>query len=176
MFIGLSMIQLSGSGCSTSPTVPEPLLKWQLAIGRPGIARTVASDALPRLPDGGARGRAKEINGMALFAQGRDAEAADVLVDAAAALAEDPQSAADALLAALRAAAWAGSSKIREIASTAVAPPRPAGPAPQVTDLLVAGYQARYTKGYAAAVPPWRRRHQARARKSHYRRRRERDQ
>jgi DNA-binding CsgD family transcriptional regulator len=128
----------------------------ELVIGRPGAAQTVASDALPRLSDGGARGRAKEINGMALFAQSRDAEAADVLVDAAAALAEDPASAAEALLAALRAAAWAGSAEIKDIASTAVPPALPAGSAPQASDLLVAGYQARYTKGYDAAVAPLR--------------------
>jgi DNA-binding CsgD family transcriptional regulator len=132
------------------------LARAELVIGRPGSAQTVASDALPRLSDGGARGRAMEINGMALFAEGRDAEAADVLVAAAAALAEDPASAAEALLAALRAAAWAGPAEIRNIASTAVPPALPAGSAPSVTDLLLAGYQARYTRGYAAAVAPLR--------------------
>jgi AAA ATPase domain len=109
------------------------LAKAELVIGRPGPARAVANDALPRLSDGGARGRAKEINGVALFAQGRGAEAADVLVDAAAALAEDPASAAQTLLAALRAAAWAGPAAIRKIASTALPPSgrpdrRPASP------------------------------------------------
>ena len=56
---------------------------------------------------------------MALFAQGRDAEAADVLVDAAATLAGDPASAAETLLAALRAAAWAGPAEIRKVATMA---------------------------------------------------------
>jgi DNA-binding CsgD family transcriptional regulator len=132
------------------------LARAELVIGRPGAAQAVASDALPRLPDRGARGQAKGINGVALFAQGRDAEAADVLVDAAAALADDPASAAEALLAAVRAAAWAGPAEIRKVASTMVPPPRPAGGAEQVTDLLVAGYQARYTKGYDDAVAPLR--------------------
>ncbi|HEX9521299.1 MAG TPA: LuxR C-terminal-related transcriptional regulator [Streptosporangiaceae bacterium] len=130
------------------------LAKAELVIGRPGPAQTVANNALPRLSDGGARGRAKEINGVALFAQGRGAEAADVLVDAAAALAEDPASAAETLLAALRAAAWAGPAAIRKIASTAVPSARPAGSAPSVAELLLAGYQARFTKGYDAAVTP----------------------
>src|SRR5262249_24987607 len=104
----------------------------------------------------GARGRAKEITGVALFHQGRDAEAADVLVDAAAALAEDPASAAESLLVALRAAAWAGPAEIRKVASTAVPPARPPGSAPSVIELLLAGYQARFTKGYDAGVAPLR--------------------
>ncbi|HXB48042.1 MAG TPA: LuxR C-terminal-related transcriptional regulator, partial [Streptosporangiaceae bacterium] len=132
-------------------------LAWaELVIGRPGTAQTVASDALPRLHDGGARGWAKGATGMALFAQGRDTEAADALVDAAAALPDDPQSAAEALVAAIRAAAWAGPAEIRKIAGAMVPPARPAGSAPRASDLLVAGYQARYTKGYAAAVAPLR--------------------
>jgi len=132
------------------------LARAELVIGRPGTAQTVASDALPRLPDGSARGRAQGITGMALFAQGRDTEAADALMDAAAALPDDPKPAAEALLAAIRAAAWAGPAEIRKIASTMAPPARPAGSAPRATDLLVAGYQARYTKGYAAAVAPLR--------------------
>jgi DNA-binding CsgD family transcriptional regulator len=131
--------------------------KAELVIGRPSTAQTAVNQALPRLPDGGARGRAQGINGLALFAQGRSAEAADVLVDAAAALAEDPPAAAEALLAALRAAAWAGPAEIRKVASTAVPPARPAGSAPPgVADLLLAGYHARHTKGYDAAVAPLR--------------------
>jgi len=132
------------------------LARAELVIGRPGTAQRVANDALPRLADGGARGRAKKINGVALFAQGRDAEAADVLAEAAAALAEDPASATDALLAALRAASSAGPAETRKIATTAALPARPARSAPRASDLLVTGYQARYTKGYAAAVVPLR--------------------
>jgi DNA-binding CsgD family transcriptional regulator len=133
------------------------LAEAELVIGRPGTAQTVASDALPRLPEGGARGRAMEINGLALFAQGRDAAAADVLVDAAAALAEDPAAATEALLAAYRAAAWAGPAEIRKVASTAVPSARPAGSAPPgVAELLLAGFHARFTKGYEAAVAPLR--------------------
>jgi DNA-binding CsgD family transcriptional regulator/tetratricopeptide (TPR) repeat protein len=132
------------------------LARAELVIGRPGAAQTVANDALRRLSDSGARARAKEISGVALFAQGRDAEAADVLVDAAAALAEDPASASRTLLAALRAASWAGPAEVRKIASSMVPPPRPAGSPPSVTDLLLAGYQARFTTGYSAAVAPLR--------------------
>jgi DNA-binding CsgD family transcriptional regulator len=132
------------------------LARAELVVGRPGTAQAVATDALPRLSDSGARGRAKAIYGAALFAQGRDAEAADVLVDAAAALAEDPASAAVTLLTALRAAAWAGPAEIRKVASTAVPPARLPGSRATVADLLLAGYQARFTKGYDAAVGPLR--------------------
>jgi len=128
----------------------------ELVVGRPGPAQTVAVDALPRLSDGDARGRAKAIYGGALFAQGRHAEAADVLVDAAAALAEDPNSAAITLLTAIRAAAWSGPAEIRKVASTAVPPARPAGSPPSVADLLLAGYHARFAQGYDAAVGPLR--------------------
>jgi DNA-binding CsgD family transcriptional regulator len=132
------------------------LAKSELAMGRPGTAQAVVNDALPRLSDDGARGRAKAIDGMALFAQGLDAEAADVLVDAAATLADDPASAAEALLAALRAASWAGPAEVRKVATVAAPPVRPAGLAPRPGDLLAAGYQARHINGYTAAVAPLR--------------------
>jgi len=132
------------------------LARAELVVSRPGTAQAVASDALPRLSDGGARGRAKGINGLALFAQGRDAEAADALVDAAATLPDDPQPATEALLSALRAAAWAGPAKMRKIASIAVPSAHPAGSVPRASELLLAGYQARYTEGYDAAAAPLR--------------------
>jgi DNA-binding CsgD family transcriptional regulator len=59
-----------------------------------------------------------------------------------------------ALLAALGAAAWAGRAKTDKIAR--VPAPVPPGGAPQVRDLLLAGYQARFTKGYQAAAAPLR--------------------
>jgi hypothetical protein len=100
------------------------------------------------------RGRAQVVIGGALFAQGRDTEAADVLADAAGALAADPAASADALLAALDAAMWAGRAETDKIAR--VPAPAPPGGAPRVSDLLLAGYQARFTKGYQAAGAPLR--------------------
>jgi DNA-binding CsgD family transcriptional regulator len=132
------------------------LARAELVVGRPGTAETVANDALPRLSDSALRGRARAIYGGALFTQGRDAEAANVLVDAAAALAEDPASAAVTLLTALRAAAWAGPAEVRKIASRTVPLTPPAESPPSVAHLLLAGYQARFTKGYDAAVRPLR--------------------
>jgi hypothetical protein len=110
-------------------------------VGHPDIAREVAGDALPRLTDSGTRGEANMVIGDALFAQGRDVEAAEALADAAAALAADPAASADALLAALNAAIWAGPAEARKIAMIPL--PSPPGPAARVSDLLLAGYQAR---------------------------------
>jgi AAA ATPase domain len=129
------------------------LAEAELVIGHPGAARDIAVGALPRLADG-AQGQAKVVIGEALFAQGRNAEAADVLADAAAALAADPAASADALLAALGSAAWAGRAETDKIAL--VTPPSPTRAAPRVSDLLLAGYQARFTKGYDAAAAPLR--------------------
>jgi DNA-binding CsgD family transcriptional regulator len=121
--------------------------------GHPDAAREVATDALPRLTDRGARGQAQAVIGGALYAQGRDVEAANILADAAAALAADPVASADALLFALDAAMLAGRAEADKVAKI----PRPApGTKPTISDLLLAGYQARLTKGYDAAATPLR--------------------
>jgi DNA-binding CsgD family transcriptional regulator len=130
------------------------LAEAELVIGHPGSAQEIASEALPRLPDDGIRGRAKMVIGEALFAQGRDVEAADVLAGSVAVLAADPAAATDALLAAIGAAMWTGRAEIDKIAL--VPHPSPPGTAPRVSDLLLAGYQARFTKGYEAAAAPLR--------------------
>ena len=133
------------------------LAEAELVIGHPGIARHVADAARPRLPDDSTRGRARLVSGESLFAQGRGAEAADVLADASAALAaSDPAAATDALLSAVNAAIWAGPAETARIAQKAV-PPRSADRSkPRVSDLLLAGYRARVTTGYGAAVAPLR--------------------
>jgi DNA-binding CsgD family transcriptional regulator len=132
------------------------LAEAELVIGHPDIAWQAAGEALPRLPDDGTRGRAKVLRGESLFAQGRDSEAAELLVEASRALASDPNAATDALLAAFKAAMWAGPTETQRIASVAVPPPRPSGSEPRVSDLLLAGYLARYTTGYDAAAAPLR--------------------
>jgi DNA-binding CsgD family transcriptional regulator len=129
------------------------LAEAELVIGHPAIAQQVADAAWPRLPDDGIRGRAQVLSGEALFAQGRDSEAADVLTDASAALApSDPAAATDALLSAVNAAMWAGSAETVRIASRPV-PPRGRSKS-RVSDLLLAGYRARVNSGYDAAVAP----------------------
>jgi DNA-binding CsgD family transcriptional regulator len=129
------------------------MARAELVIGLPEAAQQVAASALPLLPDSKTRGEAKVTVGDALFAQGRDAEAAAALADAAGALAADSAASADALMAALNAAIWAGPAETRKIA--AIPPPSP-GSTPRVSDLLLAGYQARFTKGYRAAAAPLR--------------------
>ncbi len=129
------------------------LAQAELAIGHADTARQVARDALPRLTAVGPRGEADAVIGDALFAQGRDVEAAEALADAAA-LATDPPASADALMAALNAAIWAGPAEASKIAM--IPPSSPPGTPPTVSDLLLAGYRARITRDYAAGVAPLR--------------------
>jgi DNA-binding CsgD family transcriptional regulator len=129
------------------------LAQVELVTGRPGPAEHVAEGALPRLPEGGPRGQCEMVIGEALLAQGRAVEAAEVLARAAAALAADPAASADALLAALNAAMWVGPPEVSKIAW--IPAPSP-GTATRVSDLLLAGYQARFTHGYQAAAAPLR--------------------
>jgi hypothetical protein len=125
----------------------------ELVTGHPDTAREAAGDALPRLTDPGARGQAQVVIGGALYGQGRNVEAANVLADAAAALGADPVASADALHSALDAAMVAGPAETDKIAKI----PRPApGTKPAIPDLLLAGYQAWFTKGYDAAATPLR--------------------
>ena len=129
------------------------LARAELMTGRPSTARHVADDVLPRLPEGTARGHAQVVIGEALLAQGHVVEAAEVLASAAAALASDPTASADALLTALNAAMWAGRAQISSVARLPAPSPRGV---PSVTDLLLAGYQARFTQSYQAAAGPLR--------------------
>ena len=130
------------------------LARAELVIGHSDTAQEIAGAALPWLAATTARGEAKVVIGDALFAQGSDIQAAETLAEAADALRGNPVASADALLAALNAAIWAGPAEARKIAR--IPPPRPAGTAPTVADLLLAGYQARFTTGYQAAVAPLR--------------------
>ena len=129
------------------------LARAELMAGRPSTARHVADDVLPRLTEGAARGHAQVVIGEALLAQGHVVDAAEVLASAAAALAADPTASADALLTALNAAMWAGPAQVTRVARLPVPSPRTV---PSVTDLLLAGYQARFTQGYQAAANPLR--------------------
>jgi len=130
------------------------LARAELVVGHSDTAQEIAEAALPWLTARTAHGEAKVVIGDALYAQGSDVEAAEALAEAAEALAGDPAASADALLAALNAAIWAGPAQARKIAM--IPPPAPSGTPPAVADLLLAGYQARFTKGYQAAVAPLR--------------------
>ena len=130
------------------------LARAELVIGHSRIAREIAEDALTQLTDSRSRGEAKVVIGDALYDQGRDPEAAQALADASTALADDPSASADALMAALNAAIWAGPAEASKIAR--ITPPALPGTAPRVADLMLAGFRARFTKGYRAAVAPLR--------------------
>ena len=94
------------------------------------------------------------------------AEAASALVGAARRLRPlDRRAARDTLLSALEAAVFAGwassSTLLREIARTARDLPPTGDPPDSAANLLLQGYTARVTDGYAAAVPVLRRAVQA---------------
>jgi len=127
----------------------------ELRTGHPQAARELIRAALPRLTDDTARGLAKRLSGEIRFAEGGAAEAASVLADASRALAPDSRLARDTALEALEAAIWAGPAETRKIASAARELP-PASAPPTVADLLLEGYCARFTAGYAASVGPLR--------------------
>src|SRR5260370_1441957 len=87
---------------------------------------------------------------------GRAAAAADVLEQASRALAADDRAARDTLLEATRAAVVAGPVQTRKIMSAARSFPPVSGSQPDVSDLLLEGYRARFTAGYPEAVAPLR--------------------
>lgn len=130
------------------------LAEAELVIGQPENAQEAADGALPRLPDAATRGRAQRISREALFAEGRDDEAAEVLADASEALADDPAAATGALLTAVDAANWAGARETERIGRVAIPPPRPGASKPPISQLLLAGYHARFIGGYEDSVAP----------------------
>ena len=127
----------------------------ELRGGHAEQARELVGAAIPRLTDDVARGLAKRLNGRIRFAEGNATEAAGILADASRELAPKARLARDTLLEALEAATWAGPTRTLEIVSAARALP-PASCPPTVTDLLLEGFCARFTAGYAASVGPLR--------------------
>ena len=132
------------------------LASAELKSGHPETAQDLVDAALPQLADPRARALAERLRGDILFVQGRAAEAAQVLAGAARSLAPDDRAAREAMATALRAAIWAGPAEAREMATAAQSFPRPDRSKASVADLLLEGYAARYTAGYAAAVEPLR--------------------
>lgn len=129
----------------------------ELRGGHPDAAQDLVHAVLPRLADPRARAQAARLGGDLLFAQGHAAESAQVLASAARSLADMDQGAArEAMLAAMRASIWAGPLQTRQMAAAATAFPRPDRSRAGVADLLLEGYAARFTSGYAAAVGPLR--------------------
>jgi DNA-binding CsgD family transcriptional regulator len=97
-----------------------------------------------------------QVRGQIAFDQRRYADAARLLLSAANHLETiDPTSAREALFEALLTAIWGGgledASRVREVAEAARAAP-PAPDPPRAVDLLLDGFAARLTDGYAAAA------------------------
>ena len=132
------------------------LAEAELISGHPDTARDMVTGALPRLADDRQRGLAKRLNGAILFATGDAAAAADALAEASQALAPDDRAARDTILEATRAAIWAGPAQTRKITSAARPFPGLTGSESTISDLLLEGWQARFTAGYSQAVAPLR--------------------
>jgi DNA-binding CsgD family transcriptional regulator len=128
----------------------------ELKIGHPETAQDLVDVAMPQLADPRAHALAERLRGDIFFVQGRAAEATQVLAGAARSLAPDYSAAREAMASALRAAIWAGPAETREIATAAQSFPRPDRSQASVADLILEGYAARFTAGYAAAVEPLR--------------------
>jgi DNA-binding CsgD family transcriptional regulator len=128
----------------------------ELKFGHPEAAQDLVDAALPQLADPRAHAQAERLRGDILFVQGRAAESARVLAGAARSLAPDYREAREAMASALRAAIWAGPVETQEIATAAQRFPRPDRSEASVADLLLEGYAARFTAGYAAAIEPLR--------------------
>ena len=132
------------------------LAEATLMAGNPATAQAALDAAQPRLASVPARGQAQWLGGAIRFAQGDAAAAARILAGAARAHAGGDKLARETMLGALEASTWSGPGLTREIAGLARAfLPAPGAPA-SVSDLLLAGYSARFTLGYAASVPPLR--------------------
>ena len=130
------------------------LAEATLMAGDPVEAQAVLDVAEPRLTSA-ADGRTRQLAGAIRFAQGDAATAARMLASAAGEFTDDARLARDTMLGALEAAIWSGPTLTREVARQALALP-PARGAPSVSDLLLEGLSARFTRGYQASVQPLR--------------------
>jgi DNA-binding CsgD family transcriptional regulator len=133
-----------------------------LLAGAVDRAAALLAEATTGLTEPRSTAQATRLEGRIHSACGHVADAVTELVDAARRLRPlDPRAARDALLSALEAAVFAGWSfsgpLLREVARTARDLP-PTGDSPDsAANLLLQGYTARITGGYAVAVPTLRR-------------------
>src|SRR5271166_3236384 len=131
-----------------------------LVAGAPGRALTLVKQAAPFLPEPLEQAKAQRLTGAIQMAQGQGHGTLPILLEAARALLPlDPRLGRDALLEAMEAAIFfrrPGSfAEPREVALAARA--APPGAEPTAADLLLDGLAARFTDGYEAAVPGFRR-------------------
>ena len=133
-----------------------------LLAGAVDRADTLLTEAAPSLRDPRSIAQTTQLKGRIQFDRGHMAEGVSHLVRAAARLQPvDPRAARDALLSALESAAFAGwassAALLDEIVRIAKELPATGDPSDLVPDLLLEGYTARLTGGYAAGAPALRR-------------------
>jgi DNA-binding CsgD family transcriptional regulator len=129
-----------------------------LLAGAVDRASAMMADATTGLADPRSTARATRLEGRIYFACGQVSKSASALVDAAGRLRPlDSRAARDALLSALEALVFAGWNSstplLQEIADIARDLPPTGEPQESAADLLLQGYTARVSGGYAAAVP-----------------------
>jgi DNA-binding CsgD family transcriptional regulator len=128
----------------------------ELRGGHPDTARDLADTALGRLADPVARAAGERLQGEILFVLGDPAESAKALADAARTLGPDRAVGRETMAMAMWASVWAGPAQTRDIAAAAAICPHQPRSEASVADLLLEGYEARFTAGYGTAVAPLR--------------------
>jgi DNA-binding CsgD family transcriptional regulator len=134
----------------------------ELMAGAPGRAETLLEQARPRLDGPFEQAQSLRLRGRISLARARGAESAAVLVSAARDLSPlDARLARDAFLEAMQAAWNAGrfatGGGLQEVAQAAWDAPTVSEGAMTIADLLLEGFRARLTVGFAASVPLLRR-------------------
>src|SRR5882724_2844896 len=134
----------------------------ELMAGAPGRAETLLEQARPRLDGPLEQAQSLRLRGRISLARARGAESAAVLVSAARDLSPlDARLARDAFLEAMQAAWNAGrfatGGGLQEVAQAAWDAPTVSEGAMTIADLLLEGFRARLTVGFAASVPLLRR-------------------
>jgi len=127
-----------------------------LKTGHADAAQELVETALSGSPDLRAHALGERLRGDILFAKGHAAESATVLMNLARRLGHGEPETRDVMAAAMRSSILAGAVQAREVAAAALAFPRAAQSEATVADLLVEGFAARFTGGYAASIAPFR--------------------
>jgi DNA-binding CsgD family transcriptional regulator len=134
----------------------------ELMAGAPGRAETLLDQVGPRLDEPFEQAQARRLRGRIGLALARGAESAAILLSAARELSPlDARLARDAFLEAMQ-AAWnaerfATGGGLQEVARAAWDAPTVDEGAMTIADLLLEGFRARLTLGFAASVPLLRR-------------------
>ena len=131
-----------------------------LTAGSSDKAQDLLELSTNRLSDPAWCAQAMRLQGAIRFATGRGGETPALLFDAAMALADlEPRLACQTLMESFEAAMWAqqftSRTRMSDVARAARAHSALQGD-PSTASLLLAGYSARFTDGYAAAVEWWR--------------------